>query len=347
MEGHGLVCTVSWLHTRDGYQLLCNRDERHTRKPALAPFVQERQGVRFISPVDGDHGGSWIAVNEFGLTFCLLNRYACGNGSDTTQIMKPEYRSRGLLLMDVVGCRSLAEVRTRINRFELEEFQPLTLVVLVPDRPSVLFHWTGCDAVLEDNGEHAMPLTSSSFDPRGVEACRRGLFEELVAERGHIDIQLLLDFHRSHLPASSAYSPCMHREAAGTVSFSWIKVTRNVIQFSYLPSAPCSYENDGNPSPDRQGGVFPADCFNRSLTVAARYRIFMPCGAARGGMGNSLLKIPPIKGGTRCRRWGVSLSQLPQAHPTETSLSRSLARSLSPFSKGEYFHSKHFAAKAV
>jgi hypothetical protein len=48
-----------------------------------------------------------------------------------------------------------------------------------------------------------------------------------------------------------------------------------------------SYENTANPSPDRQGGVGPADCLNRSLTVAARYLIFMRRGAALGCMGNS------------------------------------------------------------
>jgi hypothetical protein len=33
--------------------------------------------------------------------------------------------------------------------------------------------------------------------------------------------------------------------------------------------------------------VGPADCFNRSLTVAARYGIFMLYGAVPGGMDNS------------------------------------------------------------
>lgn len=68
------MCTVSWLHKAKGYVLLCNRDERHTRKPALGPRISERNGISFIAPVDGDHGGSWIGVNQFGLTLCLLNR---------------------------------------------------------------------------------------------------------------------------------------------------------------------------------------------------------------------------------------------------------------------------------
>ena len=52
------MCTVSWLHTPNGYQLLCNRDERHTRKPGLGPMIRNPAGVRVIAPVDGDLGGS-------------------------------------------------------------------------------------------------------------------------------------------------------------------------------------------------------------------------------------------------------------------------------------------------
>src|SRR5437667_5978671 len=52
-----------------------------------------------------------------------------------------------------------------------------------------------------------------------------------------------------------------------------------------------NYENNRNPSPDRQGGVGPAHCLNRSLTVAARYLIFMRCGAALDVIGTPL-KIP-------------------------------------------------------
>jgi hypothetical protein len=34
------MCTVSWIHEADGYQLLCNRDENHTRYRAVT--VRER-----------------------------------------------------------------------------------------------------------------------------------------------------------------------------------------------------------------------------------------------------------------------------------------------------------------
>lgn len=246
------MCTVSWLHAPDGYQLLCNRDERHARKPASAPFVQHRRGVRLISPADGDHGGSWIAVNEFGLTFCLLNRYGCGTCCGEAKA-DCGYRSRGLLLMDLVECQSLAEVRTTINGLDLGEFPPFIIVVLAPAQPALLCHWTSRDILVECDGDNAMPLTSSSLDQRGVETCRKRLFETLLTERGHLDVQLLFEFHLSHLPVPSAYSPCMHREDASTVSFSWVTVASDGIKFCYLSGAPCGYEN-----PLLKGGAAPS-----------------------------------------------------------------------------------------
>src|SRR5262245_8061057 len=67
--------TVSWTPTREGYALRFNRDERRTRGPGLPPGMMEGDGVRFLAPTDADAGGTWIGVNQFGLTVGLLNRY--------------------------------------------------------------------------------------------------------------------------------------------------------------------------------------------------------------------------------------------------------------------------------
>jgi Transport and Golgi organisation 2 len=231
------MCTVSWIHSPRGYHLLSNRDERHTRKTALAPVIHEAGGVRFIAPIDGDHGGSWIAVNEFGITFSLVNRYRCGQCSSET---KPQPPSRGLLLTSLAGCRSLQEAQSRFNSLDLAAYPPFIVAVLAPGKPSLLLHWTGCDSLVECNGETAMPLISSSFDPRGVEVYRKRLFRALAAERSRVDLQLLMDFHASHAPIPSAYSPCMHRDNALTVSFSKVTVADGVIEFVYFPVPPCA-----------------------------------------------------------------------------------------------------------
>ena len=113
-------------------------------------------------------------------------------------------------------------------------------MVLAPGKPSLLLHWTGRDSLIECNGDAAVPLISSSFDPRGVEVYRKRLFSTLVAQRGCMDLQVLMDFHASHAPTPSAYSPCMHGDDAVTVSFSRVTVAAGVIDFVYLPASPCA-----------------------------------------------------------------------------------------------------------
>ena len=231
------MCTVTWLHTPSGYQLLCNRDERRIRKPALGPMIRNLSGVRLIAPVDGYLGGAWIAVNEAGLTFSLVNRHLCGRCSPESNRKPP---SRGLVLMRLADCRSLEEVQSRFDRLDLVPYPPFTIVLLAPNKPSMLLHWTGQQSLIESNGESAMPLISSSFAPRSVEVYRKRLFQTLVAARGCVDVKLLMDFHTSHAPIPSAYSPCMHRDNADTVSFSLVTVADGVIEFAYLPMPPCA-----------------------------------------------------------------------------------------------------------
>src|SRR6516165_698509 len=98
------MCTVSWVHQRGGYHLLCNRDEKLTRGTAFAPALIERGGVRFIAPIDADFGGTWLAVNEFGISLCLLN----GDAGTAPSGATPR-RSRGLLLRELAWASSGGE----------------------------------------------------------------------------------------------------------------------------------------------------------------------------------------------------------------------------------------------
>src|SRR5690242_15248032 len=101
------MCTVSWLYDGDGYQLLCNRDERRSRSRATGPRVHQRNGVRYVAPLDGNFGGTWILTNELGVSLCLLNGANVGGGD-----IYPRFdsrRSRGLLLVDLVSSRSALE----------------------------------------------------------------------------------------------------------------------------------------------------------------------------------------------------------------------------------------------
>ena len=229
------MCTVSWLHKAKGHVLLCNRDERHTRKPALGPRISERNGVSFIAPVDGDHGGSWIGVNQFGLTLCLLNRYG-----EYSAESDRSFTSRGLLLTDLLDCEAGQHVQQRLDAVDLEQFRPLTMAVLANDEPALLIDWTGRELLVQPDAESYMPLTSSSLQEPNAVGRRKEYFQHLVSQAGKVDAELLVQFHRSHVPVCGPYSVCMHREDAATVSLSAVTVTPEMIEFRYEGRSPCS-----------------------------------------------------------------------------------------------------------
>jgi Transport and Golgi organisation 2 len=231
------VCTVSWVQQPGGYHLLSNRDEKRTRGRAFAPAIMERGGVRYIAPIDSDFGGTWLTANEFGISVCLLNGDAGTQGS----ISSPR-RSRGLLLRELTWEPTGSDCLLSLRQLDLSPYAPFMLLILEPDRPAILAEWNQ-DCLTVDPAAAQMPLTSSSFDSRGVRRFRLNEFARRAGRAARIDPGLLYQFHASHgttVDATpDAYSPCMHREEAETVSFSWIIVTREEVRFLYSPSAPC------------------------------------------------------------------------------------------------------------
>ena len=226
------MCTVSWIHQGSGYQLLSNRDEKRTRRPASTPRLLTRDSVRFVAPIDGDFGGTWIAVNEYGLSLVLLNRAPSS----------PAKLSRGLLPMNLIPSPTLSEIAERISATDLSDFAAFTLAALEPSLPAALFHWDGRGLTADFDGDRHVPLVSSSFDPERVERERRAEFDRLRQLPGGLRAGNLLAFHASHQPerGPDAYSTCMHRPDAETVSFTWVTVNAAEASLYYAPGALCS-----------------------------------------------------------------------------------------------------------
>lgn len=214
------MCTVSWSFSPEGYELYCNRDEQRDRLPALPPRLQSRRGVPYVTPVDGGAGGSWIAVNEAGLSLCLLNAH--------DPAAAPPVRSRGLLVLDLIDALSAQEAMTRVVQTDLRPFAPFVLLAVEAGRASTL-RWDGESRCFDP--QPVSPLVSSSFDSVGVRQSRLQLYESLKPN--------LAGFHASHGAGQGPYSPCMHREDAETVSFSKVTVQGSEIEFYYQPGAPC------------------------------------------------------------------------------------------------------------
>jgi hypothetical protein len=243
------MCTVSWLPFGDGYTLCFNRDERYSRAPAIPPAERTKRGVRYLAPLDGDFGGTWLAVNEFGVTLCLLNRYRVpGYGPPARPL------SRGLLVLELAGMTSARDAVAALEDRSLDRVQPFSLVALEPGQAVRVVAWDGQALTGLTHRSPGLVLTSSSVTEAEVGAARRAVFAAL----DRATPKALAELHRSHLPERGRCSVCMHREDAETQSFSQITVAADRVTLEHVPDAPCR----GMPLPPldlaRRGVPYPA-----------------------------------------------------------------------------------------
>src|SRR5262249_2509642 len=179
-----------------------------------------------------DGGGTWISANEFGVSVCLLNGDA---GFEPSGIR----RSRGLLLRELAWAPSAEVCVLWLRHLDPRSFAPFSIVILEPGRSATFAQWNGLELTIDTNSDRHMPLTSSSYDAAGVRRARLDEFARRAGAMRPIDPALLYWFHSSHGMAPDAYSTCMHRPDAETVSFSWVIVSKDEIRFLYSPCAPC------------------------------------------------------------------------------------------------------------
>jgi len=229
------VCTASWLRSADGYELFFNRDESVERLPGSAPRPRRSlAGIPFLAPTDGDAGGTWIGVNAFGVALALLNAAWRGPGESAREADDP-FRSRGLLVMDLLEADDLGALRAGLATQELERYRGFRLLGFAPDEEPRLFDWDGAELA---ESAPRMPLASSSRDGGRAQAEREELLARMVAGGG-LDARSLATFHASHEPERGPWSPCMHREDARTVSATHVTVGSRRVSMRYTAGPLC------------------------------------------------------------------------------------------------------------
>ncbi len=125
-----LVIALSRVTPAEPLVVAANRDERLDR-PARVMTVMQDGGPRILAGRDERAGGTWLAVNEHGVTAALTNRPS-PDGPDPTK------RSRGELPLALVRHESAAEAVAELLRtVDPARFNPAWL--LVGDRSSLFF----------------------------------------------------------------------------------------------------------------------------------------------------------------------------------------------------------------
>ena len=233
------MCTVTWWRSAEGYELFFNRDEQRSRAPAEPPSMHKAGNVSYLAPTDPQGGGTWMGVNAYGLTLCVLN-YT----DPSLQAAAPkDPTSRGLILPSLFDATRVDQLEDRLAAMRLCEYAPFQLLA-VDHKHESLWTWTG--TALERRAKEAIPqpVTTSSYKPQEVVPTRKKTYQEMVGSAAPTT-ETLLSFHRSHLPERSAHSVCMHRDDARTVSFSRVICTKEEVRFAYAPRPACELSPHG------------------------------------------------------------------------------------------------------
>jgi uncharacterized protein with NRDE domain len=223
------MCTVTIVPYHDGFRLVCNRDEQRDRRAATPPAVHRLQHGTAIYPVDPVGGGTWIGVNDAGLAAALLNRTI---DSAVLPGCTP-LRSRGLIIPNLLGCRSLTDALEIAEGLDPAQFD-LFRLVLVQRMAAVVLTSDGLALSVQTMSlSRPLMLTSSSLGDAVVEAPRRRLFERLVLKNDGAWLAAQTRFHAHQWRSCADISVTMERQAARTVSRTWISVTSHASELCY------------------------------------------------------------------------------------------------------------------
>lgn len=223
------MCTIAWLPRADGFTLWHSRDERRSRGVALPPLVEHAKGIGWISPRDSDSGGTWVGVNNAGVSVGIANLFVDGR-----PVPPGRKISRGLLVEQLLDSPSLLQVERRVRAFDLEPFEPFTLIALEAKQHPFILRWDrSSPRVIEPLGPHL--LVTSAGGSRTIEERRIQLFA--TGDQG-LTAETIEQLYRAP-PDSALASVCVHHPEVMTVSLTRIEVGDRLVSLTYTPGQPC------------------------------------------------------------------------------------------------------------
>src|SRR4051812_9824549 len=111
------MCTVTFLPRKRGYLLGMNRDELRTRARGLPPAIHRVDSCSALYPSEPG-GGTWISLNNSGVTFALINWYAAPRRV-TTKVV-----SRGSVITSIRMADAPEVVASGLAKLPLPKLNP-------------------------------------------------------------------------------------------------------------------------------------------------------------------------------------------------------------------------------
>jgi hypothetical protein len=209
-----------------------NRDEQFTRTHALPPAIFGTA----IYPHEPVTGGTWLAINASGLTLALLNKNEDGP-------LPAKTRSRGEIIPALIYSDSLAEVYRRLLEFGFKGVWPFRLIAISAEEREIC-EWAWSTQLTKSLYEwQARNWYSSGMSDIEASRVRSEVVQHAWQQAGAGSLPWLRDLHRSHEPKAGAFSICVHRQDAATVSYSEITFEHGQASFDYAAGSPCRSPN--------------------------------------------------------------------------------------------------------
>jgi hypothetical protein len=227
------MCTVSFTLRRRGYALAMNRDEQRARIAGLPPALFRVNGRVVLHPAEPG-GGTWISLNEAGITFALINWYSIPRRVESAPL------SRGEVVRRVRQAAALAEARVLLNDLPLARVNPFRLIGVFPGARLVReWRWN-----LETFAEVAHRWgggiwISSGFDEPAAQLIRGKTWQRARRQASADSLDWQRRLHRSHAPECGPFSICMHRADAVTVSYTEVVVSAGQGTMRHHAGPPC------------------------------------------------------------------------------------------------------------
>ena len=212
------MCSVSWIHHNEGYDLFFNRDEQRSRPMAIPPKIWNWKDGSYLAPQDPQAGGTWIFTNDQGLSACLLNAYQLEN---VASVATP--RSRGLLVKDLAECKNIKSLEKQLNS-QVSEASYAPFYLLALEKESEPKFWLWYLTKLQELHLPELPFWSTtSVNPDQVLPYRKQLVKESISKHG-LNCDGLKALHLSIGIPSTEKTIKMSRNDAKTLSFTHIQV---------------------------------------------------------------------------------------------------------------------------
>src|SRR5262245_17507671 len=229
------MCTVTFMPHQTGYCLAMNRDEKLARRSGLSPSLRILENRRVICPSEFS-GGTWIALNDAGVSLALINWYSVPERVTNSPI------TRGLVVSSSIAAEHPTSVQTILADLPLEQINAFRLIGVFPSTGEIAeWRWDLNALERKDHPWETQHWISSGFDEPAAQHERNRTFQRALKQKSAGSLNWLRRLHRSHAPQRGPFSICIHRADAATVSYTEVLVLGREARLLHRLGSPCPH----------------------------------------------------------------------------------------------------------